>query len=555
MLLSGAEILIETLKLEGADTVFGYPGGAALPLYDALYGSSIRHILTRHEQGAAHAADGYARVSGKAGVCFSTSGPGATNLVTGIATANMDSSPLVCITCQVTWELLGKDSFQEADVIGITAPITKHNFIVKDIDELAKTIKKAFFIASTGRPGPVVVDVPKDILIKKTEFKAPEPFASLCGYEPKYKGKTTAVTAIAKALSAAKRPLLFLGGGVVIAGAQKEALALAQKINIPVICTLMGMTAFPTNHPQHLGMAGMHGSYAANMAITECDLLVGCGVRFDDRVTGSTADFASKARIAHLDIDPAEINKNVETHFKAVGDLSWSLPLLIENTHPGKIEPWWQQICLWQQEHPLSFDTKSKEIKPQEVLVELDKLVKGEAVLVTDVGQHQMWTAQYCTMTKPRHFITSGGLGTMGFGLPAAIGAQIACPKEEVWLITGDGSIMMNCQEMATAAELKLPIRVAILNNRGLGMVRQWQRFFYNTHYSSSRHEPDMDFANLAKAFGCTGIRVDEKKDLPAALAKARSIKGPVIIDIRVDNDEDVMPMVAPGQALAKMIE
>ncbi len=555
MLMNGAEMVIDALKREGVDTVFGYPGGQALPLYDALYGAGLNHILTRHEQGAVHAADGYARVSGKVGVCISTSGPGATNLVTGIATAYMDSVPLVCITCQVGLAFLGKDSFQEADITGITTPITKHNFMVRELSQLPHIMKKAFYIARTGRPGPVVVDIPKNILTEKADLEYPNEI-SLPGYHPKEEGNDEALLGILTYLAKAKRPLLFLGGGVILAEAAPIVKTLVEKTQIPVVTTLMGLSAFPTKHPRHLGLVGMHGQYAANMAMMECDFLLACGVRFSDRVIGQPKHFAPYAKIAQLDIDPAEINKNIKVDYRIVGSLAWSLPLLTEKAVCGNLEAWHKTIAGWQEEHPLSYNPSvSGKLMPQEVLIALDSLLDGEAIIVTDVGQHQMWSAQYMSFNHPRSFITSGGLGTMGYGLPAAIGAKIAMPEKEVWLITGDGSIMMNCQEMATAAELGLPIRVVVLNNRGLGMVRQWQRCFFGKRYSCSKHEMDMDFARLAEAMNCTGFRLTAGNDLLSVLDMARQAPGPVMIDARVDDDEDVMPMVAPGKPIDQMME
>jgi len=555
MLMNGAQMVIDALKREGVDTVFGYPGGSALPLYDALYDAGLNHILTRHEQGAIHATDGYARVSGKVGVCISTSGPGATNLVTGIATAYMDSVPLVCITCQVGLNFLGKDSFQEADITGITTPITKHNFMVRELWRLPQIIKKAFYIARTGRPGPVVVDIPKNILTEEMDLEYPEEI-SLPGYHPKYESNADALPDILAYLAKAKRPLLFLGGGAILAEATPVVKALVEKTQIPVVTTLMGMTALPTSHPRHLGLVGMHGQYAANMALMECDFLIACGVRFSDRVIGQPKHFAPYAKIAQLDIDPAEINKNIKVDYRIIGNLAWSLPLLTEKAACGDLSAWHKVISSWQEEHPLSYSpSASGKLMPQEVLHALDTLLAGEAIIVTDVGQHQMWSAQYMSFNHPRTFLTSGGLGTMGYGLPAAIGAKIAMPEKEVWLISGDGSIMMNCQEMATAAELGLPIRVVILNNRGLGMVRQWQRCFFEGRYSYSKHEMDMDFARLAEAMNCTGMRLEAGDDLLTILEVARQTKGPVIIDARVDDDEDVMPMVAPGKPIDQMME
>lgn len=555
MIMNGAQIVIDALKKEGVDTVFGYPGGQALPLYDALYDAGLNHILTRHEQGAVHAADGYARASGKVGVCISTSGPGATNLITGIATAHMDSVPMVCITCQVGLSALGKDSFQEADITGITTPITKHNFMVRHIDQLARIMRKAFYIARTGRPGPVVVDIPKDICTQETELVYPDEI-TLPGYHPKDEGNDKQLSDILEQLARAKRPVLFVGGGAIIAEASPLVRALVDKLDIPVVESLMGISCLPSDHPRNLGLVGMHGHYAANMAVMESDFLLACGVRFSDRVIGLANRFAPDAKIAQLDIDPAEINKNIKVDYRLVGNLNWSLPLLLKDASCGDLSAWHKTIACWQEDHPLHYAPgASGKLMPQEVLEALDSLLGGEAIIVTDVGQHQMWSAQYMHFNHPRSFLSSGGLGTMGYGLPAAIGAQIAKPEREVWLISGDGSIMMNCQEMATAAELGIPIRVLILNNRGLGMVRQWQRRFYGHRYSYSKHELDQDFALLAEAMHCTGMRLEAGQDVLAELTKARQTPGPIIIDARVDDDEDVIPMVAPGRPIDEMME
>ncbi len=554
MRLSGAKMVVEAIKAEGIETIFGYPGGQALPLYDAIYDSGLRHVLTRHEQGAVHAADGYARRSGKVGVCISTSGPGATNLVTGIATANMDSIPLVCITCQVPRASIGKDSFQEADIMGVTTPITKHNFLVQDTGELALTLKKAFYIARTGRPGPVVVDIPKDILLEEAEFDYSTDLDSLnWSYKPKREGSTADLQAILDVINRSHSPVLFVGGGVVLSGASGLLRQFVQHTQIPVVASLMGLTAFPTDDPLHLGMLGMHGSYAANMAVQHADLLLGLGVRFDDRVTGTLNTFAAGARVVHLDIDPAEFNKNVRVDYRLAGDLQWSLSLL-QGAETGNLDEWHESCRKWKAEHPMSYTKSDKVIKPEAVIEALNELTKGEAVIATDVGQHQMWTAQYMTFKEPRTFLTSGGLGTMGFGLPAAMGAALAADDKPVWLVSSDGSIMMNCQEMATLAEENLPVKALVLNNRGLGMVRQWQRMFFGHRMSASKHEFKMSFAKLGEAMGCAGITVEQPEDLAPALAKAAAIPGPVVIEVMVDELEDVMPMVAPGKSLSEMV-
>jgi len=554
MLLTGGEIVVQALKKEGVDTVFGYPGGAALPMYDALYGSDIRHILTRHEQGAAHAADGYARATGKVGVCFSTSGPGATNLVTGIATAYMDSIPLVCITCQVASGLLGKDSFQEADISGITTPITKHNYMVMDVNKLSQVLAEAFYIACSGRPGPVVIDIPKDIFSQTSEFEYPEKVL-MRSYRPLVMGDSACVEAVAKALAKAQKPLFFVGGGVVLSDMEDVFKEILHKTGIPFIGSLMGLGSIDKSDPLYLGMVGMHGTYAANLAVTNCDLLIGLGVRFDDRVTGEVSKFAPNAKISHFEIDSSEINKIVKADYKVLGDLRWSLPLFSSLVNACNTASWLEQVKSWKQEHPLRYTDESIYPKPQKVIEEVCQVMADDAIIVTDVGQHQMWAAHYCRSTRKRGFLTSGGLGTMGYGLPAAIGAKIGCPDNEVWLFSGDGSIMMNCQEMATAVEEQLPIKVFILNNHGLGMVRQWQRFFYEGRYSHSKHLAPTDFRRLAEAFDATGISVRDRSELDAAIAAAKVCPGPVFVDVRVDDDENVLPMVAPNEALDNLLE
>lgn len=553
MLMSGAQAVVASLKEEGVDLVFGYPGGQALHLYDALYDCGITHILARHEQGAAHAADGYARATGKVGVCIATSGPGATNLVTGIATANMDSVPMVFITSQVPTALIGKDSFQEADITGITTPITKHNFLVKRPQDLLKFMKQAFYIARTGRPGPVLIDIPKDIAGMEVDFNYPEN-VNLRGYLPLLEGEESKIEQVAEAIKKAKRPVFFIGGGVNIAGVWSDFIALVEKTGIPVVSSLMGLGSFPSDHQLHLGMVGMHGTFAANHSVTNCDLLIGIGVRFDDRVTGMVSKFAPHALIVHLDIDPAEINKNVRTDIRVVGNLKWSLPLLNQMVEAGDIKEWSEQVIAWKNSHPLKFEDSKEMIKPQSVVRAINDLTCGAGFIVTDVGQHQMWTAQYYNFRKPRSFITSGGLGTMGFGLPAAIGVQFGYPDETVWTVSGDGSILMNVQEIATAVEHDLPIKVAVLNNNGLGMVRQWQRMFYQKRYSNSKHEIGTDIAAVAEAFGAKGLRVREEKELLPALKEAMNYPGPVIIDILVCEEEDVLPMVPAGAPINQMI-
>lgn len=560
MRITGAEAIIESLKRENVEVVFGYPGGAVLTLYDALYKADFHHILTRHEQGAVHAADGYARATGKVGVCMATSGPGATNLVTGIATAYMDSIPIVAFTGQVAVSLIGRDSFQEADIRGITTPITKHNYLVKKVEDLPRVIKEAFYIARTGRPGPVVVDVAKDVFAATLEYEYPES-VNLRGYRPIFEGDQTAIDQAWEAMTEAHRPLVFIGGGVTLANMAREVTELLDLTGFPVTSSLMGLGTVPDDHPQHLGMVGMHGTYAANMATTECDLLIGVGVRFDDRVTGLLAEFASKAKVVHFDIDPAEINKNVLSDIRVVGDLRWSIPALLTKAANrksedwrAKIENWSQQVQAWSEENPLEYERRSDVIMPQTVIEKVSELTDGDAVIVTDVGQHQMWTAQYYRFKNPRSFLTSGGLGTMGYGLPSAIGAQMGKPDKTVFLFAGDGGIMMNCQEIATAANNNLPIKVIIMNNQVLGMVAQWQRMFYEGRLAHTSLKGHTDFVKLAEAMGATGLRVSKPVELEETLKKALEIPGPVFIDVLVPATEHVLPMVPPGARLDQII-
>lgn len=560
MKMLGAEAIIESLKNEGVDIIFGYPGGAVLTLYDALYRAEFPHILTRHEQGAVHAADGYARATGKVGVCFATSGPGGTNLITGIATAYMDSVPMVCITGQVAVSFIGKDSFQEADICGITTPITKHNYLVKKADDLARTLKEAFYIARTGRPGPVVIDISKDVFNATIDYHYPET-VNLRGYKPLTSGNPDSVDSVVEALAEAKKPLLFVGGGVNLSDTADSFREFAAATGAPTISSLMGLGSIPAGWPHYLGMVGMHGSYAANMAVTECDLLVAVGARFDDRVISVAKHFAPHARIVHIDIDPAEINKNIRSDLKVVGDLRWSLPLLLakitekKKTGWSDISDWTQKVWQWNSEKPLQYKAAPGAINPQTVLERLAAKTEAEStVVVTDVGQHQMWTAQYYPFTQPRSLLTSGGLGTMGYGLPAAIGAQLGKPDATVLVISGDGSIMMNCQELSTAADNGLPVKIFIMNNQVLGMVHQWQRFFYGQRYSHSSTQGATDFVKLAEAMGVTGIRVKTPDELDQALDKALNTPGPVLVEILMPTFEDVLPMVAPGGRLDQMI-
>ncbi|TEB14576.1 Acetolactate synthase large subunit [Pelotomaculum sp. FP] len=549
--LSGAEILLKSLQAEGVDTIFGYPGGQALPIYDALYDSDIRHILTRHEQGAAHAADGYARATGRPGVCLATSGPGATNLVTGIANAYMDSVPMVAITGQVSRALLGRDSFQEADIIGITLPITKHSYLVEDPSELARVVKEAFHVATTGRPGPVLIDMPKDVSSGMFDYEASGEL-QLPGYSPVKDGEPGRVLEAARAIAASKRPVIYAGGGVVISGAHNELLQLAELLMAPVCTTLLGMDGFPGNHPLSLGMLGMHGTKYANFAVCECDLLIAVGARFNDRVTGKLETFAPEAKIIHIDIDPAEIGKNVRVDIPIVGDVKRVLKQLLAVLQPGLGEAWRDRIQAWKKEYPLSYCDNGR-LKPQSIIKEIYNLTGGAARVTTEVGQHQMWTAQYYTFTKPRSFITSGGFGTMGFGLPAAIGVQVGCPDDVVFDIAGDGSIQMNIQEMCTAVNYELPVNVAILDNGVLGMVRQWQELFYNRRYSQTELS-NPDFVKLAEAYGAEGIRVTKPAEVAPALEQAIRSSKPVMIDFIVDREENVLPMVPPGGSIGKML-
>ncbi|OPX84159.1 MAG: Acetolactate synthase large subunit [Pelotomaculum sp. PtaB.Bin104] len=551
MKLSGAEILIKSLEAEAVDTIFGYPGGVVLPIYDALYSADIRHILCRHEQGAAHAADGYARATGKPGVCLATSGPGATNLVTGIANAHMDSVPLVAITGQVVQDLLGKDSFQEADIVGITLPITKHNYLVRDLSELASVVKEAFYIATTGRPGPVLIDIPKDVSASVDEYVVPEAI-NLPGYKPEGKVDQQQLMEATRAIARSERPLIYAGGGVVISGAHAELVRLAELIIAPVATTLMGLGGFPGDHPLSLGMLGMHGTKYANFAVCDCDLLIAIGARFDDRVTGKLETFAPEARVIHIDIDPAEIGKNVKVDIPIIGDVKTVLKQLIDLLQPRLGEAWREKIMTWKKEYPVSF-CDSGGLKPQAVIREIYHSTGGNARITTEVGQHQMWTAQYYTFTKPRSFITSGGLGTMGYGMPAAIGVQAGCPDETVFDIAGDGSIQMNIQELCTAVNYELPINVAIMDNGYLGMVRQWQELFYKRRYSHTELL-NPDFVKLAEAYGAEGIRVNRRSEVTPALEQAIRSSKPVMLDFMVEREENCLPMVPPGESLNNML-
>ena len=551
--MTGAQILIECLKREGVAVMFGYPGGQVLPLFDKIYDSDIRFILVRHEQGAAHAADGYARATGKPGVCIATSGPGATNLVTGIANAYMDSIPMVAITGQVKTFLIGNDAFQEADVTGITRPITKHNYLVKDVKDLARIVREAFFIASTGRPGPVLIDIPSDIQLQDTEFIWPES-VDIRSYKPTYFGHPGQIKKAAKLISASKKPIIYAGGGIITSGAHRELKELAEKIQAPVTMTLMGLGGFPGTHELSLRMLGMHGTAYANHAIMESDLIIACGARFDDRVTGRLDAFAPDAKIIHIDIDPSSISKNVKVDVPIVGDAKNILGQLLEeiNKVPDTAD-WLKTIESWKKKNPLAYKEGST-IKPQYVIEQIYEATKGEAIITTEVGQNQMWAAQWYKYTNPRTFISSGGLGTMGFGFPAAMGAKLGCPDRMVFDIAGDGSIQMNIQELATCVCNKINVKVAILNNGYLGMVRQWQELFYKKRYSHTCITGP-DFVKLAESYGAAGIRVTKKEEVRSAIEKALSINNTVLIDFHIEPEENVYPMVPAGEAINSMIE
>lgn len=550
--LSGAEIFIESLNKENVEVLFGYPGGKVIPIYDLLYDAPFKHVLTRHEQGAVHAADGYARSTGRVGVCISTSGPGATNLVTGLATAYMDSIPIVAFTGQVATNMIGKDAFQEADIRGITMPVTKHNYLVTDVKDLARTIKEAFYIARTGRPGPVLIDIPVDITKTFAEFNYSEE-VDLPGYNPVYEIDQEQLKNAADVINTAKKPIVFAGGGAVISDAADQLKEFAQKTRIPIITSLMGLGVYPESDELSLGMPGMHGSRYANYALTETDLIIAVGARFDDRVTGKLDTFAKNARIIHIDIDPAEISKNVDTLVSITGDAKGVLLELIPLVEETDKSEWLKQIGDWKKDHPLFYDNDSDEIKPQAVIQELDKLTDGKAVIVTEVGQNQMWAAQYYNYSISRNFLSSGGLGTMGYGLPAAMGAQLGRPDEIVIDISGDGSFQMNLQELATISNYNLPVKVIILNNSSLGMVRQWQELLYEKRYSSTILK-NPDFVKLAEAFGIYSARVKDKEDLTEALEKALNHDGPVVMDIVVAQEENVWPMVPAGAGIHEMI-
>jgi len=557
-----SQVILEALKREGVDTIFGFPGGSVIPLYDAIYESDLNHILVRHEQGAGHAADGYARASGKVGVCIATSGPGATNLVTPIANAYMDSVPMVAITGQVSRNLIGLDSFQEADITGITLPIVKHSYLVKDEKALPHIIREAFYIASTGRPGPVLIDIPVDVTKEEMDYDPSETSElRLAGYKPNLKGNAKQIREAARVIAAAERPVIYAGGGVVIAEASEELREMAGYSNIPVTTTLTGKGCFPEDHHLSMGMLGMHGTQYANYAVSKTDLLIAVGARFDDRVTGRLSDFAPEATFIHIDLDPAEISKNVAIDVPIVGDAKAVLAALTEELKklelsPDRHLPWMKQVEDWKKKHPLVVrDSTDGCIMPEAAVRKIWEITEGEAIVTTEVGQNQMWAAQHYLAKHPRHFITSGGLGTMGFGFPAAIGAQVACPDKLVIDIAGDGSFQMTLQELATVVQCNLPVKVCVLNNHYLGMVRQWQELFWNKHYSHTCMDGQPDFVKLAEAYGAEGHRAERPEELEEVLRTAFSSDRPAVIDIQVDREANVFPMIPAGGSVHDMME
>jgi len=561
--ITGAQAIIQCLKEEGVDLVFGYPGGAVLDLYDELCKTDIKHVLVRHEQGAVHAADGFARANGKVGVAILTSGPGATNGVTAIATAYCDSIPLVVLTGQVPRALIGNDAFQEVDTVGITRPCTKHNYLVSDPDQLVETLREAFYLASSGRPGPVLVDLPKDVIASPVNFPKKQQ-TKMQTYQPNVEPHPGQVEKACKAFMQAKKPVLYVGGGVILANGSQELTELARKLNIPVTMTLMGLGAFPGTDPLSMGMLGMHGTYAANMAVAKSDLLIAVGSRFDDRVTGKLDAFAPHAKIIHIDIDPTSISKNVEVDIPIVADCKQAL-LAINNCFTkdsdfdareiaGRNQSWVDQVKEWDTKHPLTYKDEGDIIKPQYVIEKINELTGGDAIITTEVGQNQMWAAQFYKFNQPRRLLTSGGLGTMGYGLPAAIGAKCAFPDKHVIDIAGDGSIQMNIQELATAKQWGLPVKVAILNNQFLGMVRQWQELFYNRHYASTVMEYTPDFVELAKAYGAVGLRAKTKDEVEPVIREALATDNTVIMDFAISREEGVFPMVPAGKPTTEML-
>jgi acetolactate synthase-1/2/3 large subunit len=555
-----ADALCEALKAEGVKHVFGIPGGANLPTYDAIYDADFEHIQVRHEQGGGHAAEGYAKASGRVGVALATSGPGATNMVTAIADAMMDSVPTVFITGQVRTELIGTDGFQEADVSGITMPIVKHSFMVTDPRQIPDYIHEAFHIASTGRPGPVLVDVPQDLSRADIEYEPASGTPKLPGYQPTIEGNIKQIRLAAKALANARRPVIYSGGGVINANASEELRELIGSDRLPITSTVMGLGAFPAPHEQWLGMLGMHGTRAANYAMDNADLIVAVGARFDDRITGKLSEFAPRAKFVHIDVDPAEISKNVPAHIPIVGDCADVLPKLTREYRAlgpdaARLDEWWTQIRSWQEQHPLGYeDSEDSEIKPQLMIEAMYETTGGEAIITSDVGQHQMWCAQYYHFSRPRQWINSGGLGTMGFGLPAAIGAKVARPDDQVVCLAGDGSLVMVCQELATAAVHDIPVKVFLMNNGYMGMVRQWQELFWDKRYSAVEMGPSPDWVKLAEAFGWTGMRCADKGELRDAMRTALDADGPVLLDIPVTKEENCYPMIPAGAAARDMV-
>ena len=554
MKLSGAQILCESLIKEGVDTMFGIPGGALLPLYDALpeY-PQLRHVLVRHEQGAAHAADGYARAVGKVGVCIATSGPGATNLVTGIAAAYLDSAPMVAITGQVARPFIGKDAFQEIDITGITLPITKHNYMVMRAEDIATVVKEAFHIAQEGRPGPVLIDIPRDVFIEEAEFRYPDKL-SLRGHKPTLQGHPAQVKKAAKLVNEAKRPVIIAGRGVIISGACTQLKELAEKGQIPVVNTFLGLGSFPRSHVLSFGMLGMHGTACANLAVDDADLIIAIGMRFDDRATAKVSGFATHAQVIHIDIDPAEIGKNIRVDVPIVGDVAQVLEALNKQvTSQSRVE-WVSQIEEWQREHPSTLIRGTESVLPQYVIQQIYEITGGNAIIVTGVGQHQMWSAHYFQYERPNTLISSGGLGPMGFELPAAVGAKVACPEETVWCIAGDGGFQMTIQELATVSQENLAVKIAIINNRFLGMVRQWQQLFYQRRYVATPLSGP-DFVKVAEAYGIAALKVTDRLQVIPAIEQAMEHQGPFLIDFMVDPEENVYPMVPPGAALAEILE
>jgi acetolactate synthase-1/2/3 large subunit len=556
-----ADTLMESLQAEGVKDVFGIPGGANLPTYDALVDADFRHVQVRHEQGGGHAAEGYAKASGRVGVAFATSGPGATNLVTAIADAMLDSVPTVFITGQVRTELIGTDGFQEADILGATLPFVKHSFQVTDARQIPEYVHEAFHVASTGRPGPVLLDIPQDLSRADIDYEPRTEPVELPGYKPSTEGNIKQIRIAAKALANARRPIFYTGGGVINADAAEELRELAASDRFPLTSTLMGLGAYPASGENWLGMLGMHGTYTANTAMDKADLIVAIGARFDDRITGKLSEFAPHAKIIHIDIDPAEISKNVGAHIPIVGDVKLVLPKLTREyralqTDSSRLDSWWGQIRGWQEQHPLYYEPgKDGEIKPQFMIEAMHRATQGDAILTSDVGQHQMWAAQYYGFDKPRRWINSGGLGTMGFGLPAAVGAKVACPDEAVVCLAGDGSLIMNVQELATCVSEEIPVKVFLMNNGYMGMVRQWQELFWDRRYSSVEMGASPDWVKLAEAFGATGLRCESSADLEETMVKALETEGPVLLDVRVAQEENCYPMIPPGQAARDMVE